>query len=258
MKKIKASLLILLSGVLVTSGIVFAAPTTIQAFLQPDFRISIDNQIKYHPEGLQPIVYQDRTYLPAAFIAEQLGAEVAYDASTKTVSIDPAADTNYLKEIEEYKVKISDLEKRIKELENTSASSDFSKMPSRKTQNGYSVTLEGLAVSEENEGRLYFTIENKSVDTGMRIEPLSTKLIINGKEYTAGQTFYDSVDTDLFKWLEIYEDEDQGIYNEIESFVPFRDLPDEEDIKEITVTMVVQTNQYVPEKETVVFKVLND
>lgn len=253
MKKIKSSALILLSGILVTSGIAFAAPSAIQAFLQPDFRIKINNEFKYHPEGLQPIVYQDRTYLPAAFIAEQLGAGVKFDSATKVVSItsDLNTDQDNTKEIEAYKIKIADLEQRIKDLESkSSSSSDFAKLPARKTQNGYSITLEGLSVRDGNDGKLYFNLENKSVDTSVKIKPLSTKIEINGKEYMAGETFTDSLDTKLFNWVKRDD--------EIESFIPFRNLPEEKDINEITVTMVVETNEYLPTKETITFKVLND
>ena len=253
MKKLRSSALVVLSAVLITSGIVYAAPTTIQAFLQPDFRISINDQIKYHPEGLQPIVYQDRTYLPAAFIAEQLGAGVEYNAQTKVISIDQkkTTDQNYITQIEEYELKITELEKEIDQLKNNSSSSStFSKMPARKTQNGYSVSIEGLSVRDGNDGRLYFNLENKSVDTSVKIQPLSTVLMINGVEYTPKETFTDKFDKDLFNWLKVDD--------EVNTFLPFRNLPDDEDIAEMTITMVVETNEYLPEKETITFKVLND
>ena len=61
----KKSLLITLGLLLSLSSFSYAAPQVIETYLQNDFLIKVDGEFKYHPEGLRPLVYENRTYLPA-------------------------------------------------------------------------------------------------------------------------------------------------------------------------------------------------
>ena len=252
MKKLLAVTLGILLGL---SSVTYAAPKVVETYLQNDFLIKVDGEFKYHPEGLKPLVYQNRTYLPAAYIAQLLGASTTFDSATKTVAINSKAQDGLSdKQKEEYESKIKELEAEIEKLKNSSneSSSNYSKIPARLTQKGYKITLEGLSIREDGEdGRLYFTIKNDDENTGIKVLPLSTTIEANGKKYEATGKYHENLDMDLFKWI------DRG--GELSSYIPFSDLPeDDNDINEMIVTMVIEVNETYPKKETVVFKVLND
>jgi hypothetical protein len=250
----KKSLLITLGLLLSLSSFSYAAPQVIETYLQNDFLIKVDGEFKYHPEGLRPLVYENRTYLPAAYIAELLGASTTFDSSTKTVIISSKPQVNLDEEkIAEYEKRIIELEDKIKKLESsTSVSSNYSKMPARLSKNGYKITLEGLSIRDDGrDGRLYFTLENEDINTGVKLNALSTTIEANGKKYNADVKYRENLDMDLFKWIKTDD--------EINSFIPFSDLPEEDsDIKEMIVTIVIETNELYPKQETIVFKVLND
>lgn len=250
----KKSLLITLGLLLSLSSFSYAAPQVIETYLQNDFLIKVDGEFKYHPEGLRPLVYENRTYLPAAYIAELLGASTTFDSSTKTVSISSKPQVNLDEEkIAEYEKRIIELEDKIKKLESsTSVSSNYSKMPARLSKNGYKITLEGLSIRDDGrDGRLYFTLENDDINTGVKINALSTTIEANGKKYNADVKYKENLDMELFKWIKTD--------NELASFIPFSDLPEEDsDIKEMIITIVVESNELYPKQETLIFKVLND
>ena len=250
----KKSLLITLGLLLSLSSFSYAAPQVIETYLQNDFLIKVDGEFKYHPEGLRPLVYENRTYLPAAYIAELLGASTTFDSSTKTVIISSKPQVNLDEEkIAEYEKRIIELEEKIKKLESsTSVSSNYSKMPARLSKNGYKITLEGLSIRDDGrDGRLYFTLENEDADTGIKIDAMSTTIETNEQKYTASSQFQENIDLNLFKWIRRDE--------ELKSYIPFSNLPDEDkDIKEMTVTIFLEINETYPKKETLTFKVIND
>ncbi|SKB40227.1 Copper amine oxidase N-terminal domain-containing protein [Acetoanaerobium noterae] len=251
MKKILAITLTMLIGI---SSFAYAAPKTIEAYLQNDFLIKVNGEFKYHPEGLKPIVYENRTYLPAAFIADILGASTTFDTSTKTVNI-ASQPQNSLDQnkIDEYENKIKELENKIKKLESsTQVTSDYANFPSRVSKDGYQLTVEGLSVRDDGrDGRLYFYLKNEDVNTGIKINSMATTIEANGKTYKASAMMQENLDMKLFKWVQRTED--------LKTFIPFSDLPEEDkDIKEMTITIEVEINQAYPKTETLVFKVLND
>lgn len=251
MKKLIAITLGMLMGI---TSLTYAAPKVVETYLQNDFLIKVDGEFKYHPEGLKPLVYENRTYLPASFIAQLLGATTTFDSTTKTVNINSNAENALSQDkIDEYENKINELESKIKKLEESNVvNSNYTKMPARLSQNGYSLTLEGLAIRDDgNDGRLYFNLKNEDVDTGIKIESMSTVIESDGKKYQASSKFQENVNPKLFQWI--------SRNDSLQTYIPFSDFPeDEKDIKEMDVTIVIEVNQAYPKKEIITFKVLND
>lgn len=66
---------------------VFAANSLVSAYLVNDYTIKVDGEILPVEEGFAILNYSNRTYTSVRSIAEALGAEVAFDAGT--VSITP-------------------------------------------------------------------------------------------------------------------------------------------------------------------------
>lgn len=251
MKKI---LTITLGMTMLFGSLTYAAPKTVETYLQNDFLIKVNGEIKYHPEGLKPLVYENRTYLPAAFIAQLLGATTTFDSATKVVDINSKADSGLdQQEIENYEDKIKELEEKIEEMKgSSSADSNYTEFPARIAQNGYKFTLEGLSIREDgDDGRLYFTLENEDADTGVKIDALSTVIETSTDKYQASFQFQENLDRDLFEWL--------GREDELKTYIPFTKLPEEDkDIKNMTVTVFLETNETYPKTEKLVFKVIND
>ncbi|WP_313568890.1 stalk domain-containing protein [Acetoanaerobium noterae] len=251
MKKVFAIAICFMIGI---TSLTYATPKSIETYLQNDFLVKVDGEFKYHPEGLKPLVYENRTYLPASFIVELLGGSTTFDNSTKTVNI-VSKPQSILDEtrINEYETKIKELEEKIKKLENsTHVTSEYLKLPSRLSQNGYKITLEGLSIREEGtDGRLYFTLENEELDTGVKIDSMSTTIETDTEKYKASSRYQENFDPQLYKWVKRKQ--------ELKTFIPFSDLPEnDKDIKEMTITVVLELNETNPRKETLVFKVIND
>ena len=245
MKKCVAATLAILIGI---SSVAYGAPKTIEAFEQPDFLIKVNNDFKYHPEGLRPIVYKDRTYLPAAYIAELLGAKVYFNPSNKVVDITVQSNEEYetrIKELENEVLKLKNELETKKEQQVTNA--NLKTFPVKVNKNGYEFTLSSFVVTDDNDGRLYVELKNKSADVGARINVHETVLLVNGKKYSPQPNFDNDISTNFYEWLKIDE--------ELENIIPFRNLPDEKDIKTMKLTMVVSTNQLLPQPETYTFDI---
>jgi hypothetical protein len=78
-----------------TAGVVAApAVQTITASLANDFKFTLNGEAWTPKDAdgstMAPIVYNDRTYLPARAIAEALGITVGWDADTRTVILGEA------------------------------------------------------------------------------------------------------------------------------------------------------------------------
>ncbi|ARU62766.1 hypothetical protein CBW65_18670 [Tumebacillus avium] len=80
----------LFAGILIGSVIagvsVASADQSITAYLSP-IKFTFDGKTKALPEGYAVLTYKDRTYVPARFVAEELGAKVDWINSTQTVAI---------------------------------------------------------------------------------------------------------------------------------------------------------------------------
>lgn len=251
---IKKIMGLVLGTTILASSIGFAAPQPIQAFNQQDFTIKINGLTQVHPEGLKPIVYNNRTYLPAAFIAELLGAKVSFISDTKTVSIDE--DRSELAKANEtikaYEEEIEELKLELEKIKNTSKPDDgkYSKFPQRISRNGFSIALEGLSVNQSNDGRLFFTLKNDDFESSVKLVPMETVIEIEGVKYTSQPTATDPLNQELFQWVKT-GDSFSGV-------IPFRKLPDDKDIKNIKVTLYYETNERMPAKSSYEFYLIND
>ena len=113
-----------------SAGVLASAPAKafVSALLDADIAFQFDGQRQVLPEGYTVLTYDNRTYVPARFVAENLGAKVQWDGITKTVRIntiaEPCAECQALQKeketleqtVQEQKEKIKALEKEINEL----------------------------------------------------------------------------------------------------------------------------------------------
>jgi hypothetical protein len=75
---------VIIGSVISGTGVVFA-DQDVSAVLSTSIRFKFNGQEKQSPDGV--LVYNGRTYVPARFVAEQLGANVTWDGNTRTVNI---------------------------------------------------------------------------------------------------------------------------------------------------------------------------
>ncbi len=63
----------------------------VEAYLRPDFTIKVNGQAVALEDGLPPLIYNDRGYLPIKSLGTLLGANIGWDEATKSILVVPAA-----------------------------------------------------------------------------------------------------------------------------------------------------------------------
>ena len=82
----------------IVAGTTYATTATstspVKAVEDPGVSFTFDGVNRPLPAGYTVLSYQDHTYVPARFVAEQLGAKIDWNESTKTVGISSATPAN--------------------------------------------------------------------------------------------------------------------------------------------------------------------
>lgn len=91
--KYKQLVIGLVLGSMITGAGAAAASqsTAISAFLKDGITFKFNGEEKKLEDGYSVLNYKNSTYVPARFVAEELGATVKWDNKTQTISIDSAA-----------------------------------------------------------------------------------------------------------------------------------------------------------------------
>lgn len=88
LKKYKQLLIgIVIGSVVSTAGAVLAVSNSVTALLEDHIKFIFNGVQKQVPDGYAVLNYEGRTYVPTRFIAEQMGADVDWDAKKETVII---------------------------------------------------------------------------------------------------------------------------------------------------------------------------
>lgn len=191
--KLKGSLIsktkCLLIGILVGAAIlgpsVSYANTLISAWISDNITIYFDGQKKELPEGYQTLVYEGRTYVPARFIAEELGATVNWDDATRHIRIvSSKKDVDGLKaEIRELEGEIVKLEKKLEEQQAKEKQDvdgrDYRILPTSKTSADGKITITMIKI-DDKETTVYLNFENRS-QVPIQLNQSSAEIIVDGK-----------------------------------------------------------------------------
>lgn len=202
----------------------FAEPLVrlVEARIHPDYHITFDGEKKEMPEGYEILIYQDRTYVPVRYIAEELGATVNWHEDTKEIEIvKPEIPTTggAIVPPEENPV-TTDTAITTPEIPQV----EYKKLPIIQATKDY-IAEAFLYASDKDGKRLWLRVENRSDDETLQVEQSSTSVIIREKTYKINLNR--AVDFDQRWYSSIQEDE------EIEGFLL---LPDEiRDEKEVTI-----------------------
>ena len=217
------------------SAQVVAAPigAMITAYLTNDIGIVFDDVEKKLPEGYNVLTYNGRTYVPARFIAEELGAEVEWIESSRKIKI-----TSPVKEQIVKTPATKDVEKTSEVID----SRKYEKLPIVRNYSYMTITTTAV-VRDTQESRIYFILENKE-STPIQMLHRESYIEVDGKKYY-------SKDMPAFKF-------DDRWYNDVikddkvEGYVVFPVI--DKDVKNIHAVVKVISNE-TQKVETIEFNI---
>ena len=179
----------------------------IEAYINNSITFTIDKENKELSEGYEVITYNNRTYVPIRFIAENLGAEVEWNEVTKNISI--TSEQNVQKYYADYK-----------------------ELPTYKNTENFKIEV--VMYSEDEFGPImHLSLENKT-DTPIQLDQMATTVTFNDKVYTLNKTTNSGVDR---RWYQDVHKDDV-----LEGYIRLPKELDYEEIKDFILTLKVGTN----------------
>lgn len=188
MKKNKHLLIGLIVGMLVASGgQIFAASAIekVEAYINHDMTFTFDGEKKALSDDYQVLVYKDKSYVPVRFVAENLGATVEWNDTTKVIALTSAK--------QETSSKPDDTDKTV-----------YKELPIFKQNESLKVSADMYGKDSKGD-RVWFTVENKT-DKPIQLSQSSTKIIADGKEYSMDSK--QAVDFDKRWYNDLKKDEE--------------------------------------------------
>ena len=174
-----------------------------------------DGEKKVVPVGYSVFLCNDQTYVPARFLAEQLGATVDWEQTTKSVKINKRPCNECLvlqkekrlheKTIIEQEEKINVLQQEINALKKTMGekenkepgvegqpSGNYQKLPLTRVLPALNIAVTSL-VEGDHYPRIYLELENKK-ETPLQLLHAQTTAIVDGKEYRTADILHFALD----------------------------------------------------------------
>lgn len=241
----------IIMGAIVSIGITsFAANELIKVYKSNELLFKFNGIYKELPEEYTTLIYNNRTYIPARFVAESLGVEVNFDENTKTTSFEipkvipkPITEEDCKEFIEKYKKENEELREEIKKLKEANnsnsndSSSSYSRMPQDKSYKSFKITLQDVDLNKNDiYSKVFVKLENKSSDREtVKISAYDMYVEADGKTYKAEKVPFIYFDQKVFG--DLYRDE---VY---ESYIPVDKIPDE--TKEMKVKIVVKVSDSI-------------
>jgi hypothetical protein len=156
---------ILIGGATASTTVVFAGQEIVSAISAPWIKFQFDGQEKKVSGNDTVLLYKDRTYVPARFVAEELNAEVKWDDKTKTIFITKQPDSSE---------KPTDLE--VPQI-------DYKQLPVSEIKNG--VRVEVYAVSAEDERSKFFVRVKNTTPYPIKFDQEAAIFTADEKTYKA-------------------------------------------------------------------------
>lgn len=221
----------------------------VPAWLTGNVQFIFNGEYKSVPDEYGVLIYNDRTYLPTRFVAENLEAEIDWDDETRTVRISSKSYPKPPEEVEEpaeQKPQEPEPDEQQQEdgkeenEESNQPSGDYRKLPLSKHYDDLEFTATLLNLSDDfsntdteanTHTRLYIRIENKE-STPLQLLQSKTKMIVDGKEYPLEDMPFFRLDT---KWFNDIRQDD-----ELEGYIALPLIP--EDSKEMKLTLYILEN----------------
>jgi len=208
----------------------FAAPVIekIEAYINHQMTFTFNGEKKALPEGYEVIVYKDHSYVPARFVAENLGAEVTWNDQTKEIGIvSKKSDNNSAANPSD-----SNSATNPNDSKATAPKYDYKKLPLYKETANYKMSV--VLFSDDNQGKkLNITLENKSDDL-IQLDQMATIVEADGKSYDMSKATITHLDT---RWYQDLKKEDKT-----EGFIRLPNNIDYTEVKNIHAVFKVKSN----------------
>ncbi|SDJ84430.1 copper amine oxidase N-terminal domain-containing protein [Natronincola ferrireducens] len=162
---------IIIGMMLMIPAVASASNTSITASLANHITMYFNGEAKSLPEGYDLLTYQGRTYTPARFVAEELGAEVDWDGKTHSIYI------TYDEKTEE-----ATDDQRDEPQEKPQPKKDYKALPLTKISPEAQVMLTTV-VLDNKATTVYLEIEGRS-NTPIQLRQSTAKLEVDGRVYT--------------------------------------------------------------------------
>ncbi|QXM06745.1 stalk domain-containing protein [Crassaminicella indica] len=155
---------IIIGGILGAGTLSYAAISgPISAWVKENISFEFNGEKKELPKSDKVLVYENKVYVPAWFIAENLGATLEWNKGRKTIQI----NAKNQKEKEEKQIKIP--------------TEDYETMPVKKLVDDVLITVNSISI-DTDETRVYLKVKNIG-EKDIVIEQGKTKLVANNKTY---------------------------------------------------------------------------
>jgi hypothetical protein len=180
-KQRKLFLGILIGLIIGTGSFVFADTLSRVSAVVTDYVLfKFDGEAKKLPEGYTVLNYQGRNYVPARFVAENLGAEVKWDDAKKIVDIKSNKEKCPEPPVQEEPADKDDSKDKDKNGKDTKK---YNKLPVSAVKKDVWVCVSGINVDEDDKYTwVYVEVENKGEDD-IQLDQRATKIIKNGETY---------------------------------------------------------------------------
>ena len=249
-----------------STGALASTSAWVSALIDGDIAFQFDEQRQALPEGSTVLLYENRTYVPARFVAEKLGAVVEWDALTKTVKINtkPCTECQALQKekqaleesVKEQEEKIKALEERIKALENevgeeeTSAegqpAGNYQKLPLSRVLPDMNISVTAM-FKDDHYTRIYLELENKKA-VPLQLLHTRTTAIVDGEIYKTGDILHFALDE---RWYHDIQEEEIEV-----GYVMLPPIP--KDAKEMLLELTILYNDAKQETTTLEFYIKLD
>ncbi len=241
----------LVLGILLTMSLspISAATHTITAFLRPDFQFFFDGEAETPPEGQTVLVYEGRSYVPARFVAENMGGTVLWDEVGKNIFIslpEPVVIEPEEPEVEEPKEE--------EEPEVSQPSGNYRRLPVTSRTRDLTVTADLLTLSDSDNytsggarvftSRLYLLVDNEG-DYPIELRQVESRFIVDGVEFLTSDISPAYYDTEWYEHIQADNDK--------EGYIVLPDIP--EDSEEMKVYLKFVTYDYLQTEREIVLDI---
>lgn len=177
--KVKYLLVGIIIGVtFMMSAMVFAS-SSVTALLNNNVTLFFNGEERVLPEGYNILTYNGRTYTPARFVAEELGAEVLWDEATNSIFInyEKAID----KEVEELPEKQEEDRNTEEKKEKETKGKYYQKLPLVKMSYDATIAISHIEVSG-GQTTIYVEMEGRTNDP-IQLNRKKATMIVDGVVY---------------------------------------------------------------------------
>jgi gas vesicle protein len=188
---------IAIGGIIASTGVALADQNSVTATIENWIKFQFNGVEKTLPEGFNVLNYNGRVYVPARFVAEQLGGKVEWDSSTQKIKV----TSDLQNQIDEQQQQIEKLKDQLADLQNqhqvsnaitgSGVSDDKYKIDDLNVSINYnnngemkSITINGKFTnvstsSQRPKNILVILYDTNNTSIGIQIYPFNSQLTIN-------------------------------------------------------------------------------